>query len=209
LRDLGLRGLDVREVQQQQAQQQENEMAVSLRDTAPQGSPVPKGVYKLRIHIKPGGHGSERLLRLAKNMRSLMLETEFSIVSGDYSGRTFWDYLTVEIDETEYDPVDNPEMVALDAKTRDKLLTNVRIGRERVRAILDSALAVDPNDKSETAWSKRESIKLWGGLERLEFLAYVVIKPANGDYRASNRILDVVTCDMDEWTKWHTPTTRP
>jgi hypothetical protein len=182
-------------------------MAYNLRDTETQGgTTVPAGIYLLKPHVKRGGLGEDGSLLLAKNLRTMMLELEHTIeleckiVNGrswDYEhvGRKLWgDYVTVELDES-----DDPSLPPIDARKLGNFQTAVRMGRNRFRAMIDSALGIDPNDTSEQAWAKRESVKGWGGIEGLKFWAQVEIQPASNGYKARNYIDFIITSDLPDW----------
>ena len=180
-------------------------MAFNLRDTETQNSTtVPAGIYLLKPHVKRGGCGEDGSLGVADSRRTMTLELEHAIVGGwdagkktldyEHAGRTFRDWVTVELNEH--------NDLAIPPVTAEKLRnyqTAVRLGRTRFRAMIDSALGVDPEDRSDQAWARRESVKGYGGIEGLAFWAQVEIKPAGGGYRASNKIDFIITSDLPDW----------
>ena len=50
---------------------------------------VPPGIYRVKARVRPGGVGDERLLRLAKSMRTCGLELELSVTGGHTAGARF------------------------------------------------------------------------------------------------------------------------
>jgi hypothetical protein len=94
---------------------------------------------------------------------------------------------------------DKPGIPPVDAKQLQKYQTAVRMGRTRFRAMIDSALGVDPNDTSEGAWSKRETIKGYGGIDGLKFWAQLEIRPAANGYKARNYVDFIITSDLPDW----------
>src|SRR5215471_6386068 len=100
LRDFGLRCLDI---YQEPEPEMEMPMAINLNDAEPQGTRtlIPAGVYPLKITLKRGGAGPDGDLMLAKNLRSLMLKLEYTVVGGDYAGKKILDWITVDFDETD------------------------------------------------------------------------------------------------------------
>jgi hypothetical protein len=203
LRTFGLRCLGIEE-----AQTQESDMAFNLRDTETQDSnTVPPGIYLLQTHVhKRGGFGDDHSLVLAKSQRTMMLELEHTIemeckiTNGkkawdhEHVGRTLLDWITLELDAG-----DKPGVPPINAEQLRKYQTAVRMGRSRFRAMIDSALGVDPNDTSEQAWTRRESIKGYGGIEGMRFWAQLEIKPAANGYKARNFIDFIITSDMSDW----------
>src|SRR5262245_55050150 len=98
LRDFGLRCLDI---YQEPEPEKETTMAINLNDAEPQRDRTlaPAGIYTLKIKAKQNADGG--WLRRAKNQRTLMLAMEYTIVGGDFSGKTILDWITVEFDETD------------------------------------------------------------------------------------------------------------
>jgi hypothetical protein len=178
LRDFGLRCLDIHQ------EQGRTTMAINLNDTPTQRDRelAPPGVYCLKAEVTPGGAGDGGILRRAKNGRSLMLELKCEVVGGKHAGRYIWDYPTVELDDS-----GNGSLKPLDNETRINLQTSVRLGRVRVRAIIDSALGLDPNDRSPEAEKKR-TLESWGEIDGLTFWAQVDERSGEGKYGPSNFI---------------------
>jgi len=133
---------------------------VDLNDTESQSpSVIPDGVYQLEIKLRPGSAGPDGLLKVARNLRSLMLVLECiviaevrksAVINSDHAKRRVWDYITVDYDES-----DDPDLPPIEADKLDNYKTSVRMGRARLRAILDSAYALMPNDTSDAARQKR------------------------------------------------------
>jgi Protein of unknown function (DUF669) len=155
-------------------------MAINLNDTPTQRSePVPFGVYCLKGEVLPGGAGTGGVLRRAKNGCALMLELKCEIVEGKLAGRCIWYRPIVELEE-------NEALSKLDVKARERLQTALRLGRMRVRAIIDSALGLDPNDRSADAEKKR-TLENWGEIDGLTFCAQISER-YDDKYGASNDI---------------------
>lgn len=154
--------------------------------------PIPPGLYRFKAKIKPGGTGENGLLRLAKNLRTQMLELELTVIGGKYAGRKIWDYVTVAADVSEH-----PDLASIDAEQADKFQTAARIGLAKVRDLIESANEIAHDDDSEEAQAIRkfDSLRV---LDQLEFWALVEIKPG-GNYKPRNVIAHVVTPDMAEW----------
>jgi hypothetical protein len=158
-------------------------------------SVIPNGTYQLKVAIKRGGHGPDNMLRLAKNLRGLMLECSYTVVNNDeHAGHKIWDYITVEFDET-----DSPEF-PLESDRLDGYRGQVRRGRARVKAILNSAFGLDPEDKSEAAQAKRDFAS-HGALTGLVFWGEIETKPAANGYGPKNVLVRVVVPGDDDYPK--------
>jgi hypothetical protein len=163
-------------------------MTINLNNVETQRdrTPIPDGVYRLRARVVHGGVGSDGMLRRAKNGRQLMLELECTVVRGDYEGRKIWDYPTAELDEST-----NGSLLPIQTEQLNKLQTSLRMGLVRLRAIIDSALGLDPSDRSPEMEKKR-SFESYDFFDGLEFWAQIVETPANGRYGPGNQIDFVV-----------------
>jgi hypothetical protein len=69
---------------------------------------------------------------------------------------------------------------------------------ETLRAIIESARNILPNDESEDAKAKR-SITGWGDLHGLRFVAQIGVRPPEGNYPAKNTLAGVITPDKGPW----------
>jgi hypothetical protein len=158
-------------------------------------SVIPNGKYQLKVAIKRGGHGPDGMLRLARNLRSLMLECSYTVVNNDeHAGHKIWDYVTVAFDE-----IDSPEF-PLESNRLEGYRTSVRMGRARVKAILNSAFGLDPNDKSEAAQAKRD-IANHGALTGLVFWGEIDTEPATNSYGPKNFLYRVIVPGDDDYPK--------
>src|SRR5262249_51294068 len=148
LREFGLRCLDIHQASTTEGDAM---MLIDLRDTeAQRPEPIPKGVYCLEIEVKGGSAGREDCLRVAKNQRSLLLVLECTVIGGTYNGRKVWDYITVDLDESDRDDVP-----PIPSDKLEGLRTSVRMGRNRGRAVVDSANGLHPSDHSAATDAKR------------------------------------------------------
>jgi hypothetical protein len=199
LREFGLRCLDIR---QENKTQKEAPMPIDLNDAKPDEL-LSSGVYYLEITVVPGRDGEGGYLRRAKNMRSLMLELIYKVVGGERAGFKIWDYITVDLDETD-DPVNLPPIVP------DKLSnfrTSVRMGRVKVRAIVDSAYGLLPNDDSDDARAKRK-LNSYGELHGLKFYGQVEQRPGRNGYGPRNYVDFVITPDLPDYPQQSTQPTN-
>jgi hypothetical protein len=156
---------------------------IDLNDAGPQTKliPVPHNIYRLRARLMAGGAGSEGLLTASKNNAArLMLKLQCRIIGGPYHGRSVFDYPTVEIDEGAY------LMPPKEADLED-LRYAVKMGLSRLKAMLQSARNIAPDDNSDEAKAKL-GFDSYTELDGLEFWAEVKEKAASKDYEASNQI---------------------
>ena len=80
-----------------------------------------------------------------------------------------------------------------------------RISGERLRAILESARGIRPDDNSDAAKEARR-IASYGDLDGLCFVCRIGVEPAQNGYKAKNRLDYVITPDQ---TAWHPVTQDP
>src|SRR5262245_21359213 len=89
---------------------------------------IPDGtVATINTHLRPRGAGEGGLLKRSRDGGCEMLDVEFTVVDGLYKGRKFWEYFLVN-------------------GTTDGHAQAVEISNGRLKAILDSALGLKPDD---------------------------------------------------------------
>ena len=157
-------------------------MSYDLNDPQPQMAPIgeliPDGTFaNVRLTIRPGGVNGATpadagLLKASQSSDARMLDCEFTAVDGPHARRKFWQSFTVAGGK-------------LDEKGQS---IGWKISKSTFRAIVDSALGLDPKDESPGAKAKR----VLPGLRHLEgiiFAARIMVEPAsNPQYRDQNRI---------------------
>jgi hypothetical protein len=145
----------------------------------------------LRVKLR-NYHGVGDGLSLAKNLRTSHADLELEVLDGEFAGRRLWETVTLAVDDSPSSP-DMP----LDAETLKKYQTAVRIGKSKVRALIESAFAILPNDVSERGreFRKRDVPQLDG----LEFWGRVIVKKGTAGYSDKNALYYAVTPDMKEW----------
>jgi hypothetical protein len=131
--------------------------------------------------IRPGGvNGSTPadagLLKASQTSDAKMLDCEFTVVAGPYARRKFWQNFTVAGGK-------------LDDKGQSK---GWNISKSAFRAMVDSALGLDPKDESPATKQKR----VITGLKQLEgivFAARLMVEPASSpQYKDQNKLANVV-----------------
>ena len=157
-----------------------------LNDAQPQMPPmgelIPDGTFaKLRMTIRPGGVNGATpmdagLLKASGTSDARMLDCEFTVVEGPFQRRKFWQNFTVAGGK-------------LDDKGQSK---GWNISKAAFRAMIDSALGLDPRDESPAAKQKR----VISGLKQLDgiaFAARIMVEPASSEhYKDQNRLANVV-----------------
>lgn len=147
-------------------------------DLIPQGTKI-----KVSIKVRPGGSGEGGWLKDSKAGDKRMLDLELTVTQGEFARRKLWDLMTVEARDEE------------DEGTSQAL----NISKSRLRAILESARNIKPEDQSPGAEKKRQ-IKDYGELDGLEFAATVRIeKDKNGVYPDKNRLGNVLTPEHKDY----------
>ncbi len=157
-----------------------------LNDAQPQmmpaGEPMPDGTFaKIKMTIRPGGiDGSvamdKGLLKASQSSDAKMLDCEFTVVDGPFAKRKFWQNFTVAGGK-------------VDEKGVSK---GWNISKAAFRAMVDSALGLDPKDESEAAKQKRV-IQGLKQLDGIAFAARIMIEPASSpQYRDANKLANVV-----------------
>ena len=164
-------------------------MSFDLNDADPQmmpmGEPIPDGTFaKLHLTLRPGGAdgaGPEDggLLKASRFGDTLMLDTELTVTEGPYARRKLWQMFTVKGGK-------------LDEKGQS---IGWNISKSTFRAMIDSALGLDPRDESPAARAKRVLPGL-RSLDGLIFAARIMVEPSSDpQYRDKNRIANVVLPD--------------
>jgi hypothetical protein len=141
---------------------------------------IPEGEKgTLVIHIKPGGVGEDQMLTRSRDGGCEMLSVMLTVAEGAYKGEKF------------------PENWILNGTT-DGHAKAGEITRRKLKAILDSAFGLDPNDKSPEARARR-TISL-GQLEGMAFMAEIgIVEKGSGDYSDKNIVAVVITKDRKDW----------
>ena len=182
----GLRDFGLVCVGAYQERAKESVMAISYADADDYGL-LPAGVYQLKVEVVSGGRGPDGTLTLAKNGCTMHVQLVYTVNAGDYRNRKIWDYLTVTLDEhaVVLDEHGNPLPPLEAAKKLDKLRTAVRMGRSKIKALINSARGLNPDDKS-AATEARRSIESHDDLNGMIFWADVGVRAGSGGYGPSN-----------------------
>jgi hypothetical protein len=152
----------------------------------PQFDPIPHGtIATVVLHIRPGNVGEDGMLKRSKDGGCEMLDAELTIADGTYKGRKFFERWILE-------------------GTTDGHAKSAEINRSTLKAILDSAFGLKPDDVSPQARAARTvSLKQFEGMTFIGKIGIEKGKPKNdgtGENWADKNILAaVITPDKKEW----------
>jgi hypothetical protein len=104
-------------------------------------------------------------------------------------------YITFTARVTQGKFIDNEMRYQMYTVDGSEKATNISVSF--LRAVLESARGIDPNDTSPNAVSARQ-VKGWGDFEGIEFIAKVGIEPPKNG-KIYNKIKKAVTLDMPEY----------
>jgi hypothetical protein len=138
-------------------------------------------IATLAIKVRGGGAGPDGTLRRSKDGRSEGLDLELTVVDGPHARHKLWALLT------------------LSGETEGHAEAG-RIAQSTLRAMLESARGVRPDDKSEAAKQQRR-IETYLDLDGLRFVGRIGVDPARNGYAAKNRLASVITPEMQAWRK--------
>ncbi len=140
---------------------------------------IPTGtIAKMVITIRPGGVGPDGLITQSKSSPAQYLDCEFTISSGKYNKRKFWQNIMV-------------------AQTSEKA---VNISKSTLRAMLESARNINPNDASDNAIAARR-VSGYQDFNGIDFVGKIGIDKAkaNSGFDDKNKLAAVVTPDKKEY----------
>jgi hypothetical protein len=152
-----------------------------FNDAGPQRSfeVIPDGaLVPVQLTVRPGDAGENGMLRRSKDGRSEALDCEFTVTEGEHVRRKFWALLTLEGTTSGH------------AEAGD-------ISRRILRAILESARGIRPDDQSEMA--KKARVAEYTEFDGLRFLIRVGVEPARDGFKAKNTVAEVITPDRMTW----------
>jgi len=165
-------------------------MSIDFNDAGAQRADgiIPDGTYcALRMALRPGGEnisGMEEddlgLFKASLRSDAMYLDCEFTVLSGPHAGRKLWQIFTV----------------AGGKIGEDGASMAWNISKATLRAIIDSAFGLDPQDMSDATKAKR-SLPGFRAFDGVEFFAKIGIEPGGeapggGQYPDKNRIAHVV-----------------
>lgn len=137
-------------------------------------------IVPLLMRIKPGGQGEGGWLRASQNTDAMMLECEFTVLEGPFARRKVFQYMVVSGGKAN----EKGESIA------------GGITRSNLRAMLESARNINPDNMSPEATQKRCCPHGWADFDGLCFVAKIGIEKGRDGYNDKNKIKTVITPDM-------------
>jgi hypothetical protein len=142
---------------------------------------IPAGtIVTLELKIRSGGAGDGSLAKAADGA-SEGLDCEFIVADGPYAKRKLWQRFTLH-------------------GTTSGHAEAGQISRGTLRAMLESARGIRPDDNSEAA-QKARTVSKWGDFDGLRFIARLGVKPPQNGYAAKNTITEVITPERQAWKR--------
>ena len=152
---------------------------------------IPDGTFaKVMMTLRPGGVDGfadidRGLLKTSNQPGSdvVSLDCEFTVVAGPFAKRKFWQTFTVT-----------------GGKVDDKGASiGWNISKRIFRAMIDSALGLDPEDMSDAAKAKRQ-LRGLADLNGITFVAKILVEPnKDARYPESNKLDHPVLPNEKEW----------
>ncbi len=128
-------------------------------------SPLPDGsIVKVGFTVKPGGAGTDGSLKNNKANNGTLLEMECVILSQPHANRKLFERWNI----------DHPNQTA------------VNISRSKIRALLNSARGINPDDQSPNAAQAR-TLNAYGEISGMVAVARLTVKKSEG-YKDQNEI---------------------
>jgi hypothetical protein len=149
-------------------------------------TPMPHGtIVIVSLHVRAGNAGEGGMLKRSKDGGCEMLDCEFTVVEGEHKGRRFWQNFVLQGTTSGH------------AQARE-------ISLATLKAIVDSAKGLDPNDKSDAARAARMlELKDFDGMTCLVRVGLEKGAPKNdgsgGFYQDKNSLLEVITKGRKDW----------
>jgi hypothetical protein len=140
---------------------------------------IPDGTLAVvQANVRAGNAGEGGLLKRSKNGEAEGLDCQFTVVEGPHAKRKFFSFMVL-------------------SGTTDGHAQAADITKSRLRAILESARGIKPQDVSEAA--KKARVAEYGDFDGIRFMVRIGVEPAKGDYKAKNILASVITPDQKEW----------
>ena len=161
-------------------------MAIDFNNAEAQrdGGLIPEGtITPVHMTVRPGNAGEGGWLKRSKAGDSMALDVEFTVVEGPFAKRKFWGLFTLE-------------------GTTEGHQKAADISASRMRAILESARGIRPDDESETAKAGRR-MNSAGRFRRASLHCQDRIEKAKEgtNFKGQERPQAAVTPDRKAWVK--------
>jgi hypothetical protein len=135
----------------------------------------------VHMTIRPGSAGEGGWLKRSKGGDSQALDAEFTVVDGPFAKRKFWSLFTLE-------------------GTTEGHQKAADISASRLRAIIESAKGIKPDDQSDAAKAAR-TVSSWGEFDGLRFVAKIGVEKGKDNFKDKNILESAITPDRKAWIK--------
>jgi hypothetical protein len=141
---------------------------------------MPDGtICTTQLTIRPGGAGENGWLKKSANGAAEGLDCELTVTEGPYAKRKVFQWMVLSGTTPGHEEA-------------------AEITRRFLRALLESAYGIRPDDQSDAAKAAR-SVTGWGDFDQLRFIVRVGVRPPENGYPAKNIIREVITPDKSVW----------
>lgn len=146
---------------------------------------IPNGtVVPLVMAVRPGSFGETGELTASKSSDAVYVSAEFTVISGEFAKRKVFDNIGVSGGKLD--------------DSGNSIYGNM--GRTRLRAILEAARNIMPDDFSQEAAVKRQ-VSCYTDFDGMAFLAEIGIQKGQNGYNDKNTIKLVITPDKPGYQK--------
>lgn len=159
-------------------------MTLDFNNAEPQreGGLIPENTIAVcHLTVRPGGAGDGGWLKRSKDGSSMAIDAEFTIVEGPFAKRKFWVLFTVDGSSEGHQKA-------------------AEISASRIRAIVESARGIRPDDESDTAKQGRR-LNSWGDLDGIRFIGKIGVEKGKDGYKDKNTLWAAITPDRKDWQK--------
>jgi hypothetical protein len=140
---------------------------------------IPDGtIVVVQLNIRAGNAGEDGLFKRSKNGDAEGLDCELTVVEGPYAKRKVFVWMLL-------------------SGTTDGQAQMAHSNKGKLRAILESARGIKPQDVSEVA--KKARIAELRDFDGIRFMAELGIERGKDGYRDKNILKRVITSDHKEW----------
>jgi hypothetical protein len=141
---------------------------------------IPNGtIATLHVTVRAGGASEGGWLTPSKANDSVGLDLELTVVGGKYAKRKFWTRLTVAGDTPGHAEA-------------------ASISRRLLRAMLESARNIRPDDNSAAAMQARR-VDGYGDFNNIRFVARIGVQLPQNGYPAKNVLQEAITPERADW----------
>lgn len=148
-----------------------------------EGELIPNGtIAPVQMTVRAGGHGPGGFLKRTKDGSGFMLDCEFVVLEGPQAKRKFWG------------------MYMMEGNGGEGHTKAVDIARATLRAMLESARGIRPDDMSDSAKDARR-VSGYADFDGIRFIAKIGVENGRDGYKDKNKLTEAVTPDKPQWAQ--------